>query len=157
MNLLSDQDRIHNICVAYSRIEEHISGVTKATFYLDQTTKDAIGYCLIVLGANVSRLSDSFKNQFDEFPGYISILRNYGVYNDDELWDVLKGEDLGVMKYAKHFYTIMNLQRWPTSNEKMRSLFSSHKTGSASRSLDLDRTYKYPIKTSRSLWTVRKK
>jgi hypothetical protein len=154
-------DHIHNLALCSVRIKYYLVGITRDQFEEDPKTRDAVRYCLYIMGKSLEGITNKILKEYPGFPPWLKlVLCLDGGYGEDELWDVLKDSEVGVMRYFNKFERMYELELLSTSEaEKQKlKLFTTFEDKVATKKdLSLDTNYKYPVTTKRSIWTVKKK
>lgn len=148
MSKLNNKDYIYNINLCFIRIESYISGMTESNFDDDPKTRDAVSYCLLNLGKNYSELSTDMKKTYNGFSSIIGMLHKPGCFAEEDLWEVLKNEDIGILQYSDLAQKMFDIEL----NGKKKT---EQKIKTKAPKVEYILDYKYPIRTKSSIWTVK--
>lgn len=147
MNKLEDRDYIFNINLMLIRIEYYTKGLTETEFYNDPKVRDAVSFCIMNLGYAISKLSDNIRNEYiKDSLSFFTIFQKLGTFGDEELWEMLKDKENGLLNHSKR---IKEMYDYECNEKKKPNQIIKSK-------IEFTTDYKYPIKTSSSIWTVKK-
>ncbi|MCK3683990.1 hypothetical protein [Maribellus sp. YY47] len=103
MAKLTDFQFLENVLIYSSRIAVYTEKLDEGNFLNDRKTVDAVLYCVLQFGKNVSSISDGFKKNHTEIMGMdwamLAILYSDDHFDEEELWDIVYGDDVGILKF----------------------------------------------------------
>jgi|GEM_PF-3051095 len=144
MAKLNDFQKMENVFIYINRIASYINDVTEETLFNDSKTVDAITYCIQQFGKNIADISEDFKNRHMEISkldwAKMAMFKMDGYFMDEELWEVLNDEDMGILNYYSNIETIYLKERQKSENKSI-SLISA-------RFLKGDNNVKLPLKNN---------
>ena len=152
MNNLRDKDCIHNITIAMIRINFYLDGMTELEFNKDIKTQDAVSYCLLKLATQIKELPNRIKDSLSGFILIFGAFQEIKNFTEDDLWDVLKNEDIGLLKHTNLIYEFYDTEVNGVLKDKTKRKGEKIKVPEIEYTWD----YKYPTKTKSSIWPVKK-
>lgn len=179
MAKLNDFQKMENVFIYINRIASYINEVTEKTLFKDSKTVDAVTYCILQFGKNIANISEDFKNRHAEISkldwAKMAMFKMDGYFMDEELWEVLDDEDMGILKYYSNIETIYLKERQKPENKSISLIPAKFLKRDNDAKLPLKNNSKeYPriktlanktkgfnprnhITTHSSIWTVKKK
>ncbi len=161
MAKLTSLDHLENIMVSLNRIAFYVSGLKETQFEDDIKTKDAVYRCIEILGFSSSQLPKELTGKYPQISwAMINMLCVQNCFSDDDLWSILHDQDFGLLKYKAKIERILeNEQEQLTvyKNSKNKLSMPEIPEPTLNVKINLTMNYKYPIKTSSSIWTVKKR
>ena len=153
MSKLSDKNLIYNVYVGFCRIKYYMQCLSNSEFEEDIKTRDAVKYNLINIGMWSNRLSTDFTVKYSDFPFLITMLHMNGFFDEEELWELIKNKENGIMQYFDKVEKIFAAEN-PDEAKEFQIRNSPNRIRD---NVPLSTNYKYPIHSKSSLWTVKKK
>jgi hypothetical protein len=149
---LSDKELLGYILGSFEYIRQYLKDYSEDKFENDLKTQDAVCHRMYKISIAAKLLSVKIRNRHPNFPWYFYTIWD-NEPNAEEIWDLFKEPQ----KENSDFDTLLDLfveleiiyfKEYP---KKIKSRQSKIKE------TQLSRDNRYPIKTSRSIWTVKNK
>jgi len=177
MAKLSDFELIENALISIYRIAYYSENLTENKLNEDPKSSDAIKYCLIQLGKNISKISKEFQQKYTELSGIdwamLAMFKMDGYFLDEELWEVINDEERGILSYFDDIETIYLKARQKPENKEIAVIPARffkkddtlplkkkpHKNSSLNNFKVKSKGFnpRNHITTHSSIWTVKKK
>lgn len=123
MAKLTDFQLIENVLIYINRIANYTEDLTEDKLYKDSKTIDAVMFCLQQIGKNIAKLSDGFQQKHLEISGIdwamLAMLQTDDYFLDEELWDVIKDDNLGILNFYTNIETIYLKERQKPENKSI--------------------------------------
>lgn len=104
-----DIARLKSIFIAMARIEEYTHGLKEKDFRKDYKTVDAVIRCLVSIGINTEKLSDSFKSKYENIVWIDLVLfGQMAQFVESQIWYLIKDKRLGILNYATKLNSILS-------------------------------------------------
>jgi uncharacterized protein with HEPN domain len=151
---LTDKEVLEYILGSLELIKEYLKGVTYKKFENDLKIQDSVCHRMYCIGNAVEFLSNQIKDNHPNFPWE---LYRYWVHfhNDpDTIWQLAKENEEIIDDFDSIYSLFCKLE------EIYFFEFFPKKTPKVEKSktqIAWSTDYKYPIKTEKSIWTVKKK
>jgi uncharacterized protein with HEPN domain len=150
---LSEKALIEYILGSLEIVKEYLKNYTRKKFQADLKIQDAVCHRMYCIGVAATDLSTELKQKYSEFPWLLYIIWATDIPLET-IWDLAKtkqktNEDFGSLHslYSK-LEEIYLLEYYPSSiNSKKKNI------NKILWSID----YQFPIKTKKSIWTVKNK
>lgn len=149
---LSDKELLEYILGSLEYTRQYLKYYNEDKFEKDLKTKDAVCYRMYKIGVATNFLSDKIKKLHPNFPWLLYNIWEYE-HNPEVIWDLnrkpqkMNGNFDSLLDLFSQLEIIYFKEYFP---EKLMSKQSKVKES------QLTTDFKYPIKTSHSIWTVKK-
>jgi len=153
MSKLSDKDLIYNVHLGFCRVIYYMHGLSSSDFYNDIKTQDAVKYNLGKIGIWSSKLKELYPAKYSEFPWYITMLNMEGFFAEEELWEIIKGKENGILLYFDQIEKMFVAE----NPEEAKEFQIRNSLNRIIDNVQLSTNYKYPIHSKSSQWTVKKR
>jgi uncharacterized protein with HEPN domain len=177
MAKLTDFELIENVLISIYRIAYYSENLTDNKLNEDPKSSDAIKYCLLQLGKNISKISKEFQQNYTALSGIdwalLAMFKMDGYFLDEELWEVINDEERGVLSYFDDIETIYLKERQKPENKEIAVIPAKffkkddtlllkkkqHKTSSFDNLSDKSKGFnpRNHITSHSSIWTLKKK
>ena len=150
---LSDKELLEFILGSFEYARQYLKYFSEDKFEKDLKTKDAVCYRMYKIGIATGALSEKIKNRHTNFPWTLYSIWEYE-HSPEVIWDLIKrpqkvnGNFDSLLDLFSQLEIIYFKEFFP---EKLKLKQSKTKE------TQLSTEYKYPIKTSHSIWTVKNK
>jgi len=126
MAKLTDFQLLENVIIYMNRIAFYTENFTVTNINKDPKTVDAVMYCIQQMGKNAHQLSEEFIKRHREvseldwlMPGMFK-MDDY--FLDEELWDVIKDEERGILVHYNTLETIYLKERQKPENKSIAKI-----------------------------------
>jgi len=162
-NELRDEDFLEYMLGSIQIIEERVEGMTKEEYDNDLLTKDSVQHRLHQIGLSYTKLSENTRKEIiTELDGFSSLMvcLEYHQIPENKEWKFISNwksnflfgtiETIGDLFYSLEliYFKLFHPKKYKghfSQIEKKKVLKPDYSTD-----------YPYPIKTSKSIWTVKK-
>ncbi len=151
-NTITNQELIEYMLGSLELIQDYLNGYTEDQFFSSMLVQDAVCNRIFEVGHAASLITDDLLNKYPKFPW--RIYTSFKIFNSpDTVWTLAGGKNTLDDKFES-INSYFNELELLYLNE-----FFSSKLKIPTKNIDIPQTriYKYPIVTSKSIWTVRKK
>ena len=150
---LSDKELLEYILGSFELARHYLKYYNEDKFEKDLKTRDAVCYRMYNIGIATNFLSDKIKDSHPNFPWLLYNIWEHE-HNPEVIWNLIRrpqkvnGDFDSLLDLFSQLEIIYFKEYFP---EKLKS--KQRKIKETQLSTD----YKYPIKTSHSIWTVKNK
>lgn len=150
MAKLTDFERLHNAVIFLYRIMLYSEGMTEKKLKIDIKATDAICYCTMQLGENISKISDDFKSSNSRLSpmdwAFMSEFSMNHFYDTEDVWDVIYSKDGGLSNFLPPLMEVYEANKEGKSAIKVEAETKDRKNNSL-----IDKKYKHSIHSHSSI------
>jgi len=156
MAKLTDFELLQNAVIFLHRIMYYSEGMTEKQLIKDIKATDAICYCSIQFGENISKISDDFKSRNSQLSpinwAFMSDFSMNHFFDIEDIWDVIYSEDGGLASFLPPLMKV-----YEANNEGKSTVKEDAGTKDGKNNSLIDKKYKHSIHSHSSIWTVKKR
>lgn len=153
---LSNKQLFEYILGSFEYILSYTENFTEKEFENDLLIQDAVYYRLQYIGIATKELSSNLGQKYVDFPWLFYLILDENPI--EVIWELINSKSNSDFDSIKSLFNELEklyFKEFPSNRTKQQSIKKTKELNKKKIIYTTD--YKYPIKTSKSIWTVRKK